>query len=442
MERKPAIFISIASYRDAELIPTLRDLIDKASGLYRLAIAVCWQDDGDQRIFQQAGMTLCAEQSTEAYRLMNWRYADAEIQVIALHYYHSKGACWARNLCETLYRQEDYFLQIDSHCRFIDYWDREIVQMLEALKAHSEKPVLSCYPPGYVPGKEEEKTQATFRLVFRGFSPDKIVQLTSVDFHQQAPVRGGYMAGGFIFADGRFVREVPNDPQIFFEGEEIAMAARAFTQGYDVWHPHKVLLWHFYGRDKAVRIWGDHDEKAKEAGSVDQAWYERDRESKKRVRVLLGIEPHQGGETNDYGLGDKRTLAEFEAVLGLSFTQQAVLPEVLAAERVAWFPPPHDENWRERLTDRLPKEIRLKQEEFTSPLTEVDSLHIGVYSGYNDLLYKKTLSGAEIATQLASGSEVKIIMNIASSATPNPAVIRFSAWDDDEGWGEVVERAW
>ena len=37
------IFINIASYRDPELIPTVRDAIEKASNKKRLSIGVCWQ---------------------------------------------------------------------------------------------------------------------------------------------------------------------------------------------------------------------------------------------------------------------------------------------------------------------------------------------------------------------------------------------------------------
>ncbi|WP_380182309.1 GlcNAc-transferase family protein [Kalamiella sp. sgz302252] len=443
MEMKPAVFISIASYRDSELIPTLCDLIDKASGRYRLAVAVCWQDDNNLQIFQQAGMTLCGTKEAGEHEVLLWRYAGVEIQVIALHYFLSQGACWARHLCETLYQQENYFLQIDSHCRFVADWDSEMIAMLTQLKATSARPVLSSYPPGYEPGKEDKKTNTIFRLVFRGFSSEKILQLTSVDFQQDSPVRGSYLAGGFIFAEGSFVRDVPNDPQIFFEGEEIAMAARAFTHGYDVWHPHKALLWHFYGRKEFTRIWGDHTDEAKKAGSVDHAWYERDRISKRKVRALLGMEQPEQQDEDKYALGKQRTLAEFEATLGVSFTRQSVLPEVVAAERIAWFPAPHQENWQERLTNRMQKEVTLAQEEVAVPLADIDSLHIGVYSDNNDLIYKKTLSGEEISASLVNGGrQIKVKMEVAFSPLHNPTRIRFSPYDENEGWGKVVERVW
>ncbi|MGK4627081.1 GlcNAc-transferase family protein, partial [Raoultella ornithinolytica] len=128
------------------------------------------------------------------------------------------------------------------------------------------------------------------RLIFREFNPQGIPMLTSTPFTATEPVRGSYLAGGFIFTHGDFVSTVPNDPQIFFAGEEIAMAVRAFTYGYDIYHPHKPLLWHFYQRKEHSKVWGDHSNEAKAQGVVDKAWWERDNISKKRVRTLLGLE--------------------------------------------------------------------------------------------------------------------------------------------------------
>ena len=44
------IFISIASYRDPELLPTLRDLLATAKNPNRLKIGVCWQYGADESI--------------------------------------------------------------------------------------------------------------------------------------------------------------------------------------------------------------------------------------------------------------------------------------------------------------------------------------------------------------------------------------------------------
>ncbi|HAV1831814.1 TPA: hypothetical protein JG914_004667 [Enterobacter hormaechei subsp. steigerwaltii] len=54
---KNDIFISIASYRDPELLPTLINLVKKARHAEVLRIVVCWQDDEDFSVFERAGIT-------------------------------------------------------------------------------------------------------------------------------------------------------------------------------------------------------------------------------------------------------------------------------------------------------------------------------------------------------------------------------------------------
>jgi D-serine dehydratase len=49
-------------------------------------------------------------------------------------------------------------------------------------------------------------------------------------------------------AEGRINRDLPFDPNCYFVGDEVATSVRAFTAGYDVYHPQIVLGWHCYDR--------------------------------------------------------------------------------------------------------------------------------------------------------------------------------------------------
>ena len=443
MKDQTGIFVSIASYRDAELLPTLHNMLEKASGLSVLNIAVCWQDEGDISLFQRAGFTLCDRTKVGEHDLFIFECQGHLLQILCVHYFLSEGACWARSLCEKLYRQEDYCLQIDSHCRFIDNWDTEMVSLLQQLKQQSARPVISSYPPGYQPGKEDEKAEYVSRLVLRGFSAEKILQLTSVDFQSDAPVRGVYLAGGFIFAEAHFLQEVPNDPLIFFEGEEIAMAVRAFTHGYDIWHPHKILLWHFYNRENHARVWSDHNSEAEKTGSISCAWWKRDRISKNRVKSLLGIE-QQESDLGCWGLGVQRSLEEFEYAAGISFQHGIALPEVMGSDRIAWFSGPPRENWRSRLTTTTNKTVTIAKWELDCDFNELAWLHVGVYSSDNNLLQKKTLSPAEIndALTLAGGEKINVVLDVTTSCLLQPHMVRISPYLHSSGWGKVVERNW
>lgn len=66
------------------------------------------------------------------------------------------------------------------------------------------------------------------------------------------PVPARFYSGHFTFADGIFAEEVQHDPTFYFHGEEITIAVRAYTHGYDSFHPHKILAWHEYTRKEEL----------------------------------------------------------------------------------------------------------------------------------------------------------------------------------------------
>ena len=84
------IFISIASYRDPELLPTLKDCLENAKYSDRLRFGICWQFDETESL----------EEFTN----------DKRFQIIKVPYIDSKGTCWARNMIQDLYQDETYYL--------------------------------------------------------------------------------------------------------------------------------------------------------------------------------------------------------------------------------------------------------------------------------------------------------------------------------------------
>jgi len=110
------------------------------------------------------------------------------------------------------------------------------------------------------------------------------------------------VAAGQLFARGSFCRDVDYDPDIYFSGEEISLAARAYTSGYDLFAPTQNLVWHLYSHDHP-KHWEDHsDHGGRHDGAVE------------RLRTLF-----QGDHTTlgKHGLGAVRSLAEFEDHAGI-----------------------------------------------------------------------------------------------------------------------------
>ncbi|MCI1680714.1 MAG: UDP-N-acetylglucosamine-transferase [Ewingella americana] len=445
MQPGSTIFVSIASYRDPELIPTLHDMINNAEKPENLNIAIFWQNDNDITVFINQGMAKVETTTYRGYPLHEFECNRARISVISVHYYQSQGACWARYMAEGLFADQDYFLQIDSHCRFIPDWDREMVAMLNSLRGKSPRPVLSSYPPGYVPGEDEDRKTYVSRLTTKSFTPDGMLQMGSVPFNDDAPLRCGYLAGGFIFADGTFARDVPNDPEIFFMGEEIAMAARTFTHGYDIYAPHRILLWHFYTRKEHSKVWGDHSNEAKKNGAVEMAWWERDKVAKSRVRKLLGA-ADEICDLGHYSLGKQRTLQEFEYRIGANFQQRALHPEVIGKDRISYFAelPLAHEQWLQALIFVNLKTLKIDKSEADFLREDVDFWHIGVYTPDNVELMTKQVDINNMKGVITpvddSSFEVKLTFNTETS--PSSRMIRICPYIRAHGWGDTLEKHW
>jgi hypothetical protein len=159
---------------------------------------------------------------------------------------------------------------------------------------------------------------------FDRFSPDGNVHFlpsTIDDANERTePIPARFYSAHFAFADGKFAEEIQHDPQYYFHGEEISIAVRSFTHGYDLLHPHKIFLWHYYTRRGLKKHWDDHGK-----------WGDINKASHARNRKLLSMD----GEVYDpdffgkYGLGTERTLDEYERFAGISFSKRGVLQHTL-----------------------------------------------------------------------------------------------------------------
>ncbi|MCY7280826.1 MAG: hypothetical protein LH610_08020 [Sphingomonas bacterium] len=280
------IYVQIPAYRDTELGPTLLDLVEQAEDSAALRIRVLWQRaDGD---------TL-----PEAVR------AHPSIEIVERSYQDSEGCNWARVQLQRAWQGEPYTLLLDSHHRFIRGWDRQLVDMYEGLKRSGvEKPLITAYLPPYDPAEPAAQRAAT-PLQIRGHSRERgmLIYLVAhpIPMWQTlaGPVPAHFSSFHFAFAEGAFNRDIVLDESVYFFGDEVVLALRAFTHGYDLYHPHYVLGWHLYDRT-ATRVthWDDHAD-----------YDDRNRRSCERLRdIFLGVD--------EEALGTHRTIDDYEQMLG------------------------------------------------------------------------------------------------------------------------------
>ena len=73
----------------------------------------------------------------------------------------------------------------------------------------------------------------------------------------KTPRYAPFVAAGFFFAEGSFLKDVPFDPFLpwIFMGEEISMSARLWTAGYDIFSPTTNVLNHYYVRRHYPKFW-------------------------------------------------------------------------------------------------------------------------------------------------------------------------------------------
>jgi glycosyltransferase involved in cell wall biosynthesis len=245
---------------------------------------------------------------------------DSRFRVVDVLYSESKGVCWARNQVQQLYDGEEYTLQIDSHMRFEKNWDDELIKMVKGLqKGGFEKPLLTGYVSSFDPDNDPKgRTMVPWRMSFDRFIPEGAVFFLPETIPGwesiTEPVPSRFYSAHFAFTLGKFSTEVQHDPEFYFHGEEISIAVRAYTHGYDLFHSHKVLIWHEYTRKGRTKQWDD-----------DKEWGKKNELSHKKNRQLFGMDGEEVTmDFSKYGFGTERTLRDYEIYSGLKFSNRAV----------------------------------------------------------------------------------------------------------------------
>ena len=130
-----------------------------------------------------------------------------------------------------------------------------------------------------------------------------------------SPVLEPFWAAGFSFARGHFTLRVPYDccTPMLFQGEEIDIGIRAWTQGYDLYTPHNSVAFHPYNRAKKPPMFWENNAKHKGESM----------KSARRVQALIemGKPPSNtfdGSHREAYTVGTKRHADDFYALFGVN----------------------------------------------------------------------------------------------------------------------------
>lgn len=304
------IFVNVAAYNDPLLFFTLNELITKSDNPDNLVIAIIDQNYKDQR---------------QAIKALPY---SKQIRYMYVNLIDTLGVSWARHLCYTLYNNEHYVLQIDSHTSFEPGWDTELIRQHNKLLETSAKPIVTSYPHSFqiINGEpQHNKPHGKIAMVLRPMPDEKLkpnnpmLGFRGKGIYTGETYEGCHIAGGFYFCRGDFVEEVPYDPYLYFHGEEQSLAIRAYTRGWNIYHTENMPVFHMYKeRDISYNShhwYGDFSSQRIFTNSELMV-----RAKRRLINLLYG----DGMPGSIYGLGTVRTMDDFIKMSGIDYKNKTI----------------------------------------------------------------------------------------------------------------------
>ncbi len=413
MNKKETIFVHLPAYRDPELVPTIKSALENAKYPKRIHFGVCRQyhpEDGFDNLDEYKN--------------------DKRFNIYECLYTEAKGLPWARAVInEQLMGDQDYILQLDSHHRFAKDWDVTLIKMHNQREKQGYKPILAAYLPLYTPFNDPGgRTMEPWQQHFVCFYPHGTIfirpgLLTGWQDMTEAPF-SRFLSGHFCFARTEWAREIKHDPDIYFSGEEINLTVRSYTHGYDMFHPHKLVVWHSTMREERSGMlkWDDDAKRG-----VD--WWNKQNTARAKIRQLFRVEDN-GFDLTGYDLGTTRTIEDYEAYAGVNFKTKSVQKYTLEN---GYPPTPIDSPWSKSFYNLVTvHRNELPADDYKSILIAFDDENgIGIHS--------KTIEGHQLQ-QFLSGNGPIHYEEYFLYFDKEPKRMVAWAYSESRGWAERTEH--
>lgn len=297
------ILLEIPGYCDPQLMNTVNSALLQADHPERVHLAICHQDDN----------------MTDYFTLK--KYKNCKVKHLSTA--ESKGLCYARNICQQMLEDEDFVMHTDSHMRFIKHWDTLIIEQWKSF--NDPKAIISAYPPNC-----NTKDMMSYPLDHEAFSkPGNGAFMHAMEFmdmetcyvrfcarnitkdnHQEMIGKlNPFMSGGYFFAPAQVDRDIPSDPKMFFLADEISVAARLYTHGYNLRNPGECYAYHEYQR--ANRKFPTHIRK-------------EDSELQRVLTMFDMVPESEKVDLGEFGLGSERTLDDYIEFCGIDFRNKII----------------------------------------------------------------------------------------------------------------------
>ncbi|CEO96134.1 unnamed protein product (mitochondrion) [Plasmodiophora brassicae] len=300
----PTIFVAVPSYRDDDCPETINNLFRRAHRPDLVTVGL---------VDQIAGKVdrPCIDGVDERWK--------ARIRLVERDARVSDGPNTARYLASKLWDGERYYFSVDAHTRFIQNWDAILLNMMGRLPANA---IVTHYPVAEETSLGDNGGAIPWLCKghFGGGAPPGLIMQECGECHErnrlpaETSCVGTFLGAGFFFGSSRILSAAPPDRYLgrLFQGEELLLAARLWTSGFEFYAPTTNVGAHRYG-GRAHNVFWENDP------SDLAAQKER---TMARVYYLLGQtqqRPEKDDEIDYLGMGTVYPLDDYLEFAGLDF---------------------------------------------------------------------------------------------------------------------------
>lgn len=224
----PRIFVQLGHGPPAQQLETAAELFEQARYPERLRLAVALPEDPDA-----------------AAAFEGLAFAPEHVRVVPLRRGERGEQARSRSRVQERYRGEEYVLQIRSEARLGDRWDADIIELHKRCPSHRAVVTTPC-APFLRPRLLEQRW--LYALGVDSFPAGGIPTIERRAIRMQrapkAPLHGAFISHRFLFGPAAMLRDVRADPYLGGAPAELVEAVRLWTSGWDIYHPHELLVWH------------------------------------------------------------------------------------------------------------------------------------------------------------------------------------------------------
>lgn len=413
------ILLHLPAYREPELIPTIKSALENAAFPERIHFGICRQYNPDDKF-----------DNLDEYR------NDSRFKIFDLHYTKAQGLPYARAIInEKLLTDEEFVCQLDSHHRFNKNWDTILIDWYYNLKGEGYNPLICGYLPYYDPFNDPEKrVNEPWFSEAASFYPHGTIFIRPTSMRnwkkQTKPIKARFISGHFCFGPNKWAKTVRHDPDIYFSGEEINLTVRSFTHGYDLFHPHRIVIWHATMREErnGMLVWDDQS-KAK-----NNMWWQKQNTARAKIRQLLQVEDN-GYDLTGYDLGTERSLRDYEKYAGIHFKKKSFQKYT----KDNFFPPnpyiENEEEWENSFMFSFYHLVNITRDML--PKNDYDNILIAFDNDKGIGIHSKSIDGYLLKNFIENGTPIHFEEMFMTDVMPSRVV--FWAYSNNRGWAERHE---